>query len=280
MPFNEAELKLGSCCPTSQPRYETKFEEAEMLKWKLMLTTIPFVVVLVVVKLVLDLIFQVGGFIKFSDIAIVLTGGVFLIGFMLAGTMADYKEAERLPGELVCSLEAIEEGLCHIAVAKQNIGTQDAHKWVLELTHTVRDWLYGKLKSDKVYEAVSAISTKVQQLDATAIGVRVQNELHVLRRNITRIDVIVRTSFIQSGYALLDTIVLLVIVFVMLSKFETALSEGIVTAFVSLVYIYMVRLIRDIDNPFEYKEGKQKGATEVDLFPLSEYLERLEKRAS
>jgi hypothetical protein len=249
-----------------------------MVKWRLMLTTIPIVLVLTAVKIGMDLGLNFSGVIKFSDIAIILTGGVFLIGFMLAGVLTDYKESEKLPGELVCSLEVIDEGLCHIAKFKQNVQVQDIRRWVTDLSNVIHDWLYRKIKSDKVYEAIAEMSGNVQPLDSTAMGIRVLNELNALRKTVTRIDVISRTSFLQSGYALLDTIVGLVILLVMASKFDTLLSEGIVTTFVSLIYIYMIRLIRDIDDPFEYEEEKLKGAAEVDLFPLEEFRQRLKNR--
>src|SRR5918997_765728 len=37
----------------------------------------------------------------------VIAAEVFIIGFILSGTAADFKEAERLPGELAASLETI-----------------------------------------------------------------------------------------------------------------------------------------------------------------------------
>jgi hypothetical protein len=41
----------------------------------------------------------------------------------------------------------------------------------------------------------------------------------------------------------------------------------------------MLRLIRDIDNPFDYEaDGRDRGAGEVPLFPLEEYRERLAAR--
>jgi hypothetical protein len=249
-----------------------------MVKWRLMLTTLPFVLLVLAVKLGLHFGLNFGGIVKFADLGVILTGGVFLIGFMLAGTMADYKESEKLPGELICSLEAIEEGLCHISQAKQNIKVPEARQWVMNLTTVILDWLYRKFDSSQVYAELSELSAKVQPLDSAAMDIRVQNEIHAIRKVVTRIDVIVRTSFIQSGYALLDTIVGLVLVLLVFAKFDTVLSEIIVTMFVSLIYIYMIRLIRDIDDPFEYKEGKQKGATEVDLFPINEFRARLQER--
>ena len=80
-----------------------------MLKWKLMVSTLPVVLALLGLKLFLEHVLGFEGLIDFSDVGIILTSGVFLIGFLLAGTMADYKEAEKLPADLSCTLETIEE---------------------------------------------------------------------------------------------------------------------------------------------------------------------------
>ena len=60
-------------------------------------------------KLLLEHVLGFEGLVDFSDVGIILTSGVFLIGFLLAGTMADYKEAEKLPADLSCTLETLEE---------------------------------------------------------------------------------------------------------------------------------------------------------------------------
>ena len=80
-----------------------------MLKWKLMLTTLPLVIAVTGLKAFLDFGLNFTGVVEFSDVGVVLTGAVFLTGFLLAGTMADYKESEKLPGDLSTTLETIEE---------------------------------------------------------------------------------------------------------------------------------------------------------------------------
>ena len=48
---------------------------------------------------------------KHLELSPLLTGiiaaEVFIVGFMLSGTAGDFKEAERLPGELAASLESV-----------------------------------------------------------------------------------------------------------------------------------------------------------------------------
>ncbi|NJO00455.1 MAG: hypothetical protein HC880_01120 [Bacteroidia bacterium] len=64
----------------------------------------------------------------------------------------------------------------------------------------------------------------------------------------------------------------------LITEFNTVISEAVIVFLVELIYVYMYKLIRDIDDPFEYREGEQQGNAEVTLFPLREYIERLRER--
>ena len=112
-----------------------------MLKWKLMVSTLPVVLVLLGLKLVLERVFGFEGLIDFSDVGIILTSGVFLIGFLLAGTMADYKEAEKLPADLSCTLEAIEEIFVLAATDRPTLDLASLRRELLVLTDAIRAWL-------------------------------------------------------------------------------------------------------------------------------------------
>src|SRR6478672_7300460 len=96
-----------------------------MIKWKLMISTLPYVVVVLAIKMGAERILGFNGVLEFRDIALVLTGGVFLIGFMLSGTLTDYKEAEKIPAELACTMETIEEAFIQAGIGKNfDLGSQ------------------------------------------------------------------------------------------------------------------------------------------------------------
>ena len=250
-----------------------------MRKWGLLVSTLPIVLVVAGIKVLLRVGFHFEGLIEFGDVGVVLTGAVFLIGFMLSGVMSDYKESEKLPGELACTLENLEETLVAGAHLKALDGAA-MRRAVIDLTEAVRRWLFKEIKDDDVFTAVSGLSTQLEQLEVAGAGFaasKAQSELWNLRKALTRINVIRKTTFLQTGYALLDTLVTLAIVVVLMAKFKSALGEVILVPVVTLIFVYMVRLIRDADDPFDYSVG-QVGAAEVDLFPLVDFERRLRMR--
>ena len=253
-----------------------------MLKWKLMLSTLPAVMAILAVKLFLELGMGFQGLIDFSDVGIILTAGVFLIGFLLAGTMADYKEAEKLPAELSCTLETIEEIFVLAATDRPALNLHELRRELLAMTDAIKDWLMRLRSTPEVYAAMTRLSEVLQQLERAGAGPyasRAVPQLLMVRRSISRIDVIVRTGFLPPAYALLEVLIAMIISLMMIARFRSVVAECLLVPFVSLVNIYMLRLIKDVDNPFDFEAGARDHTSgEVALFPLDEYRERLAAR--
>ncbi len=252
------------------------------VKWKLMLSSIPVALLAFSLKLFLTELVGFEGILELSEISLIISAGVFLIGFMLAGTMADYKESERIPGEIAASLESLEESAAGIA-QKTDISLQSVRQEVYALTLCIFEWLIKKREQEEVYSRLTAFNTLIHQLDraggAAPIIARILGELHYLRKVVTRTSVISRTGFLQTGYALLEMLLVVTFVLLVLVKFKSLVATIMIVFFITLIYVYMYRLIKDIDDPFEYHpETADKGAAEVALFPITEYMERLEQR--
>lgn len=245
-----------------------------MIKWKLMLTTLPFVIVILLCTFIRAEILHIPTLLEFSDTAPIITATALVIGFMLAGIMADYKEGEKLPGELACALQAIDDCIhadvslfseADFATLKQLNG---------KLYNSVMSWLFNRETAENSYALMR------EMIVATEASVVFKNNvlksIDTLRRNITRLDVIRRTDFIQTGYALLEVFVTITLSLLMFANFKNHIAQYLVVGAISLVYVYMIRLIRDLDNPFDYnQDGSCSGAAEVDYFPLTEAQKRL-----
>lgn len=254
-----------------------------MIKWKLMFATLPFVAGVVMARALLDWLFGFSGVVEFTEVGPVLTGGVFLIGFMLTGTMSDYKESEKLPAELASTLETIEEVFRLAAVGRPTLDTVALQRQVLTAAEVIHDWLWRRMGPGEMLQKIEELNRPIHDLEtagASVLAGRAVGELGGLRRILLRIDVISRTSFLVSGYALLETVMVCVIGLVFLSRFKSPISEYTLVTFVTLIFVYMLRLIKDVDDPFEYTPGGARGAAEVDLYPLQEYRERAARRLS
>jgi hypothetical protein len=248
-----------------------------LIKWRLMLTTLPitFLMLLVKMGLVEGLGFE--GLVKFSDIGLVVTGGIFLIGFMLAGVMSDYKESEKLPAEMACALETIEDTLILAHGFKPNFDLNALRKQLQEVTGTVVDYLQQRVSEVEVFQKISSITQIAREVEIAGIGPiisRMSGEQNNLRKVFTRITVIRRTNFLSTGYALLEVLSGVIFMLLLISRFESHLVGGIIVCFITQIFVYMIRLIRDIDQPFEYAPNGAAHAADVDIFPLLEYQRR------
>ncbi len=255
-----------------------------MLKWKLMLTTLPFVLAVTAVKALLEFGFSWSGAVEFSEVGVVLTAGVFLTGFLLTGTISDYKEAEKLPAELATTLELLEEILVLACVTRPHLGLSPLRGSLLKLTDDIRSWLWKQQRTHQVFDSLTGFTEVLKTLEREGAGPyasRAVPQLGNLRKTVSRIDVISRTGFLPPAYALLETMLGLIVVLVVTAKYKSTLAEFILVPVLTLIYVYMLRLIRDVDDPFDYApDGKRRGGAEVELFPLDEYRERLQSRVT
>ncbi|PZR17607.1 MAG: hypothetical protein DI536_04645 [Archangium gephyra] len=253
-----------------------------MIKWKLMISTLPFVAIVTAIKALMEFVFHVKGVVDFGDVGIVLTAGVFLSGFVLAGTMADYKEAEKLPSEIAITLETIEEIFILACTGRPALAIGEFKRETLAVTDIIKAWLINAKKTPEVFQALTHMNVVIRKLEAGGAGPyasRAVPQLLMLRKNVSRIDVIRRTGFLPAAYALLEVLLAMILLLLLTASFKAVVAEFILVPVVALVNMYLLRLIKDVDDPFDYSsDGKKRGGAEVELFPIDEYRERLASR--
>jgi hypothetical protein len=97
--------------------------------------------------------------IELSDITIIFTGAFFVFGLLLAPTMADFKESEKIPGEVAANLEVIKDWIS-LAFRAPRTGTSDLCKEelsssflrqeMLTITDGIIAWIYSSGKDSNV----------------------------------------------------------------------------------------------------------------------------------
>jgi hypothetical protein len=242
---------------------------------------LPLVAVAAVAKLALHLLGA-----EPLEINALLSGlvaaNVFLLGFMLAGTLADFKEAERLPGDLAASLESIADECLIVQAAKRDSLSAACLRHVRDLARGVELWLAGARPHDQVMADVRALNhffLRFEPLTQPAFISRIKAQQYEASRILLRMDSIRQTSFVTAGYLIARVATWLVLIALVLTD-TGPLSEGLFfVVVIAFVLIYMNRLIRDLDNPFEYARGV-RGAADVSLVMLEQAERRLDRALS
>jgi hypothetical protein len=247
----------------------------KLKKWKLAVTVSPFVGVIIFSKLCAH---QLGWeFLTLNTLfGAIISANVFLVGFLISGVLVDYKEAEKIPGELSCSLEVLTDESYIIYKNNKSKVAKDFMNDIHELTGAILKWLHKKEKTEIVLKKISNLNDNflvLEPLTQANFIVRLKNEQSNLRRQITRIHTIRETSFNPAGYAIAEIISVILCIGLVFTRIDPYYESIFFVAFVSFILIYMVLLIKDLDNPFSYYE-KNNYADEISLKPLFD----LEKR--
>lgn len=242
---------------------------------------LPLAILFLSIKLGLLHFFNFEGLVKFSEIGLVVTGGMFLIGFMLAGTMSDYKESEKLPADMAAALESLEDTINLAHQFKGGFSLQTVKEKLFKVSDSILSWFHYQKTNDEIFNEISGITDIaliLEQAGVGAIASRISSEQNNLRKQFSRVSVIRRTHFLSTGYALLEVITVVIVLLLMISKFDSELIAIIIVGFIVQIFFYMIYLIRDVDEPFEYDPSGKVGAADVDLCPLVEYHKRLKGR--
>lgn len=244
-------------------------------KWRLALRVAPLIAAIAAIKLVLDFVGWEGLSLNplYSSL---VAATVFLLGFLLAGTLTDYKESERLPGELAVSLEAIADECLILYEAKQAPAARECLLHLQQLAASLRRWFFEQEKTDAVLDSISGLNRfflAFEPLTQPNFIVRLKQEQTAVRRAVTRIHMIRETSFVAAGYAIAELASFLLLLALLLMNLDPLGQELLLVSITSFVLLYMILLIRDLDDPFDYASGN--GVAEVSLHPLEHLDERI-----
>jgi hypothetical protein len=243
---------------------------------RLLVLALPVAIGMVVLKWLYD-----ESPLKHLDFSPLLTGviaaEVFIIGFILSGTASDFKEAERLPGELAASLETIADE-CLIMDAELDLPeARQCLALLAEISGSVHRWLLNATDLDDVIAQVRRLNPffmvfapKIQPGFTT----RLKSEQANIRRLVIRMDTMRRTSYVAAGYLIAEVTALMILVLLMITDIGPVAPTILVVGVITCLMVYMLALIRDIDNPFEYRNGVP-GPADVDLHVLEHCEARL-----
>jgi predicted membrane chloride channel (bestrophin family) len=206
----------------------------------------------------------------------IVAANVFLMGFLLSGVLADYKESERLPGELAASIETMADEAATLYECKKVEVAGRLLKFLLCLSSSIKDWFYKKQQTRRVMATLGNLNHFFIDLEGSTQAnfiARLKQEQHNIRRTLIRIHSVRETSFIPSGYLIAQVTTMLLISGLVLSKIDPFYESLFFVGVITFLMRFLGLLIQDLDNPFGYYEGD--SVEDVSLKPLEDVISRL-----
>lgn len=206
----------------------------------------------------------------------IVAANVFLMGFLLSGVLGDYKESEKLPGEIAASILAIVDEISIIQMSKKSNVAKEALQSMLELSNSIEKWFYKKEKTKVLMDKIAGLNNYFQLFESLTQAnfiVRMKQDQNNIRRIITRIHTIRETNFVSAGYFIAAFTTILLSAGLILAKIDPFYESLFFVGVISFLLVYLLFLIRDLDNPFGYYE--KSSIEDVSLKPLTDLINTL-----
>lgn len=254
-----------------------RLERIAASRWFLVLKAAPFVALFLVINLGLH---QLG----WEPISLgplitsLIAASVFLLGFLISGTLSDYKESERLPGEMSAIIETIADECRIIYKSKQAPAAKECLQHLHNLTGSLLLWFEKTERTKAIIGKVAGLSDFFLEFESVTQAnfiARLKQEQNLLRRAVLRVDTIRDTAFVQAGYTIAQIAAGLLIIAFALTSLEPFYESLFLFGVVTFLLLYILFLIEDLDNPFSHYE--HLGGSRVSLKLLYDTRERLEE---
>ncbi len=239
-----------------------------MTKWGLILKAFGITIILLIVRMVFD-------YLNFDILSVTnlitafIGGAIFTIAIIFAGTLTDYKESEKIPGEIVTSIRSLYSDLTLVRVKDMTLiaGMQGNVAGLVRcINRNFRNNTWDMEEMDMAIDAViTDISTLVDEGVPPNFIIKLKSEVTAIDRLSHRVKTIAGTSFIPAAYAISELAAAGVVLLLFFVKLDPYYEGLVLFTVLSMLLIALLLLIRDMDNPFEV--GKKTYA-DIDMFLL------------
>jgi hypothetical protein len=245
-------------------------------KWTLAFKVLPFVIVIVGLKFAVH--YFGGEFLPLSSLfTAIISANIFLVGFLISGVLVDYKESEKIPGDMASCLETMADECTILHKSKKLPAAKECLSCISGFADSLIDWFHKRERTTKVLDKISSFNDYFiefeSQTQATFIA-RLKQEQNMLRKMVYRVHTIRETSFLGSGYAIVEIITAILVIGLIVIKIDPFYESIFFVAFVSFILIYMIYFIKDLDNPFGY-HLEDSYVEDVSLKPLFDVQQRI-----
>jgi predicted membrane chloride channel (bestrophin family) len=204
---------------------------------------------------------------------------VFLLGFLLNGVLADFKESEKIPGEFATALESLNLEVRAIPKYHPEANVDVTVFAIAALADDLLCWLRESLSTEQLlinYRKAhgDVVGAAVQfKGDASTLRGRLMQDLAVILQKVNRVRTIRDTTFVPLVYWMAEIASTLLFAGLVVTKSDNLPESVFFLGVISFLLILLLRLINDIDNPFG--QSDINSAEDVSIHLLEDIVARL-----
>ncbi len=223
-------------------------------KWGLMAKAVLIMLILLVPRTVIDY-YNLDVVPINTVVGAFISGAIFTIAIIFTGTFTDFKESEKVGGDLAAALKALYNDSRVLPVTDDGpVRALRAHVRSLHRAMT-RGLTENTFSLPDINREMDLINKDIRTLAyanvAPPLIAKLRNEIGVIDKMTNRIEVIIRTDFIPAAYALAEAATACVIFLMLFLRMDQFIEGTIIFAVICSLLIGLLLLIRDMDNPFE-----------------------------
>jgi hypothetical protein len=240
----------------------------DLVKWGILAKVLPWTGLFCVVKLAMHWLDWEPW--EFDALTGALFSAVtFVIALILSGTLSDYRACEGMPSQIANALETIEDTNQVIATRYPDYQPEMLKQALADVSKSILGWLKDGKDFTAVDESIDRLNpllAKILVLDNCSGFVTYIHAEQAKIRSLSRQMCGNRdTDFLGAAYVLL-WLFLGGSIFALLLIDAKRFSENLtVSTFMFTLFVYLLFLIDDLDNPFQY-DGK--SSVDVSLSAL------------
>jgi hypothetical protein len=201
---------------------------------------------------------------------------VLLMGFLLNGVLMDYKESEKIPGELASALECLASEAATVRERHVDADVTGALALLAGFATDLLLWIRDGGVVIPLLNELDMLQHSIQRLaiwNPAPLQARLLLELATIRRYVYRIEVIRETAFIPTVYWMTYVGAALLLGGLMFAEVEP-FGEGLYfIGAITLLLLKLLLLIGDLDNPFSAAQAR--SVENVTVYPLALAVGRL-----
>jgi len=197
-----------------------------------------------------------------------ISGVIFVLGFLMSATIADYKEAERIPADVASAIENMQEDARSIAFNYPKFKLDEYERTLQDVARAFAGDVRNS-KSNQARRHIAQLTKLNSQMESAGVPpnfiVKLKQQQSLVLRQLHRVNYIQRITFIPSASVLAGSIVVLAVGLLLATEVEPFFAGIVLTGGITFILVYVLLLLRVIRTPF-HDEGKTQD--DVSLFLL------------